>query len=89
MAINQNNEQIVVYSTSWCPDCHRSKYFLDERGIEYLERDVEKDPEAMAFVRQVNHGNRVVPTIVFPDGAILVEPPNGVLAAKLGLIEQV
>ena len=41
--------------------------------------------EAMAFVEKVNQGKRIVPTIVFPDGDILVEPSNAQLAAKLGL----
>ncbi|MCZ7668583.1 MAG: hypothetical protein M5U34_16030 [Chloroflexi bacterium] len=21
----------MVYSTSWCPDCHRTKFFFDEK----------------------------------------------------------
>jgi mycoredoxin len=31
---------------------------------------------------QVNNGRRTVPTIVFPDGSILVEPKARDLAAK-------
>jgi len=30
----------------------------------------------------VNNGNRSVPTIIFPDGAKLVEPSEAQLAAK-------
>jgi hypothetical protein len=33
----------------------------------------------------VNQGRRIVPTIIFPDGSILVEPSNAELAEKLGL----
>lgn len=82
----QDEKKIVVYSTSWCPDCHRTKYLLDEYGIDYQEVDVDEDPEALAFVKRVNHGHRVVPTVVFTDGTIYVEPPNSALAAKLGLV---
>jgi len=39
----------------------------------------------MAFVEQVNHGKRVIATMVFPDGSLLVEPSNAELADKLGL----
>lgn len=74
-----------MYTTSWCPDCHRAKYLLDEHGVDYVEIDVEKDEEGMAFVKSVNRGVRVVPTILFPDGQILVEPANATLAAKLGI----
>jgi len=81
----RSNNKIVIYTTSWCPDCHRTKYFLDEHGIEYINIDVEEDAEGMSFVREVNNGHRVVPTVVFPDGSILVEPPDSAMAAKLGL----
>jgi glutaredoxin len=47
--------------------------------------DIEQDPEALAYVERVNKGKRIVPTIVFGDGSILVEPSNAELAAKLGL----
>ncbi len=82
---NHSSGKILVYSTRWCPDCHRTRYFLDQHEVEYLEIDIEKNPEGLAFVRRVNHGHRVVPTVVFPDGTIYVEPPDSALAAKLGL----
>ncbi len=77
--------QILVYSTVWCSDCKRAKKFFGEQRIPYVNIDIEHDVEAMAFVEQVNHGKRIIPTIVFPDGDILVEPSNAQLAAKLGL----
>lgn len=76
--------QIIMYTTSWCSDCHRAKYLLDEYGVSYVNIDVEEDPEGLAFVKQVNNGLRVVPTIVFPDQTILVEPNNRELAEKAG-----
>ena len=78
-------DTIIVYSTVWCPDCKRAKKFFGEQRIPYQNVDIEKDPEAMAFVEQINNGMRVVPTIIFPDGSILTEPSNAELASKLGL----
>jgi glutaredoxin len=49
-----NTHQIVVYSTTWCPDCHRAKRFLGDQRIPYVNVDIEQDPEAMAYVEQVN-----------------------------------
>ena len=83
--VSRNNNSIIVYSTNWCPDCHRAKRFLGEQRIPYVNVDIEQDSEAMAYVEQVNDGMRIIPTIVFPDGDILVEPSNAALAAKLGL----
>lgn len=78
-------DRIVVYSTAWCPDCRRAKQFFGEQRIAYDNIDIEDDLEAMAYVEKINRGKRIIPTIVFPDGSILVEPSNAELAAKLGL----
>jgi mycoredoxin len=54
---------IRVYSTTWCPDCHRAKQFLRERGIPYDEINVDEEPEAEELILRVNGGLRKVPTI--------------------------
>ena len=71
--------RIVMYTTAWCPDCRRAKLFFQRKGIEYLDVDVNADEKAEAFVKELNHGNRSVPTIIFPDGSMLVEPSNSEL----------
>lgn len=76
---------ITVYSTVWCPDCKRAKKFFGEQRLPYVNIDIEQDAEAMAFVEKVNDGKHIIPTIVFPDGSMLVEPSNAALAAKLSL----
>ncbi|MCI0552203.1 MAG: FAD-dependent oxidoreductase [Anaerolineae bacterium] len=81
-------DQIIVYSTVWCLDCKRAKKFFGEQRVSYINIDIEQDSEAMAFVENINDGKRIIPTIVFPDGSILVEPSNAELAAKLGLQTQ-
>ena len=44
---------------------------------------MEQDPQATAEVLRINRGLRSVPTILFPDGSILVEPSDSELEAKL------
>ncbi|GAB4435097.1 MAG: hypothetical protein Kow002_21730 [Anaerolineales bacterium] len=80
-----NPSGIVVYSTVWCPDCKRAKQFFGEQRVPYTNVDIEQDEKAMAFVEKTNNGMRSVPTIVFPDGEVMVEPSNAALAKKLGL----
>lgn len=82
---NMEPAGIVVYSTVWCPDCKRAKQFFGEQRVEYTNVDIEQDERGMAFVEQINDGKRIIPTIVFPDGEVLVEPSNAQLARKLGL----
>jgi len=71
---NQKPDQIVMYTTQFCSDCLRAKKFLEANNIPYLQVGLEGNQEATEFVMQVNKGNRSVPTIIFPDGSILVEP---------------
>lgn len=75
--------QIVMYGTKWCPDCHRAKNVFAQRGIPYTWIDIEEDKEAVTIVLEINKGHRIVPTIVFPDRTVLIEPSNQVLEAKL------
>ncbi len=80
-----NDATITVYGAHWCPDCRRSKQFLGEHQIPYKWVNIEEDAAAEKFVIETNKGKRIIPTIVFDDGAVLVEPTNAELAAQLGL----
>lgn len=66
--------QIVMYTTEYCSDCMRARRFFESENIPFLRIGLEGNPEATEFVMQINNGYRSVPTIVFPDGSILVEP---------------
>lgn len=82
----KEKQPLIIYGTPWCPDCRRSKQFLGEHRVPYDYIDIEDDQAAQAEVMRINHGNRSVPTIVFPDGSSLTEPSNETLAQKLGLV---
>jgi len=76
-------ENIVVYGTRWCGDSRRALKILDDREINYKWINIDKDKKGEEFVIKTNQGNRSVPTIIFPDDSILVEPSNQVLMDKL------
>jgi glutaredoxin-like protein len=75
--------RIKVYGAEWCPDCHRSRNYLDSQSVDYTYVDVDGDDDAQAYVKQVNDNRLIIPTIIFPDGSVLVEPSNAELARKL------
>ncbi len=75
--------RIVMYSTTWCGDCRRSKRVLDEHGARYEVVNIEATEEALSTMLELNGGSQSVPTIVMPDGTVLVEPSNSELTAKL------
>jgi mycoredoxin len=74
--------QIVMYMTDYCSDCMRAKKFFEANSIPHLRVGLEGNTEATEFVMMVNNGYQSVPTIVFPDGSILVEPNWEELKAK-------
>lgn len=80
------DRQIRMYGTRWCPDCARAKQVLNNKKVEYVYVDIEQDSEAMAYVQKVNNGFKSVPTIIFPDGSVLVEPNNAELEKKIAAL---
>lgn len=85
---NPKPSRLVFYSASWCPDCKRTKALLDQYQVDYLGVDIGKDTEAFIFIEKLTRRVRI-PTLVFPDGAILVEPSDDVLSRQLGLQKNV
>ena len=79
------NGGITMYGTAWCQDCKRAKQFFGEHRVPYAFVDVDEDADGLRVVEQHNGGKHIIPTIVFADGSVLVEPTNAALASKLGL----
>lgn len=75
--------KIKFYGTTWCPSSRRAKKLIIQSGIDFDWINIDEDPAGRQFVMEVNNGNRSVPTIVFPDGDILVEPSTSRLKDKL------
>lgn len=81
--ISGDAASIRFYGTSWCPACRRARSVFASQNIPYEWFDIDADRDAAKLVQTINHGNRSVPTILFPDGSVLVEPSSDVLLAKL------
>ena len=55
-----------IYTTQTCPWCHRAKTVLEQRGIEYREIDVTRDPALQKEMIE-RTGRQSVPQIFFGD----------------------
>lgn len=75
--------EILFYGTEWCGQCRAARQLFERGGIPYRWIDIDKDEEAARFVESVANGFRSVPTIVWPDGLVMVEPSMPALAEKL------
>ena len=81
---HSTTEPVTMYTTRWCPDCVRAKYFLKQRGVAYHEINIEEDVSAEAIVIQANQGKRKVPTLKVGERYFACSPFNAVkLAAEL------
>ncbi|NNM45850.1 mycoredoxin [Knoellia koreensis] len=65
---------VTMFTTSWCGYCNRLKAQMGRENIPFTEVNIEQEPEAVAFVMEVNDGNQTVPTLLFPDGSAATNP---------------
>ncbi len=80
--------RIIMYSTSWCPDCRRAESVLSEQNIAYEKIDIEQVEGAAEIVMKYAHGKRVVPTLVVQENGaerVLINPRPLQLLQALGV----
>ncbi len=53
---------VILYCTRWCPGCRLARRWLEQRGIDYTEVDVNASPEAAERVRGWADGKLLTPT---------------------------
>ena len=59
--------EIEIYTTMFCPFCHRAKRLLKEKGVPFREIDVTFNPGRRGEMRERAGGRTSVPQI-FVDG---------------------
>ncbi|MBX2869056.1 MAG: glutaredoxin family protein [Acidiferrobacterales bacterium] len=57
-----NDNQVVMYGTSWCGYCKKAKNYFAKKGIPFKEFDIEKSSAARREYDQLN--GRGVPLII-------------------------
>lgn len=40
------NKLVIVYTTDWCPYCKQAKKYLESKGVEVVEKNIEEDNSA-------------------------------------------
>ncbi len=76
---------IIVYGADWCPDCRKSKAFLEDNKINFQYIEIDKHEWSIPIITKINNGKRKIPTIIINDDTILVEPENEELRQALKL----
>ena len=58
--------KVEIYTTEYCPFCTRAKALLDQKGITYVEHNLEGKPDELAALKN-RTGLRTVPQIFIGD----------------------
>ncbi len=83
--MSDQESAIVVFGARWCPAVVRMRAYLDRQDVDYVYRDIDRDPGAMDELLELRGKAWVVPTVVLPDGTVLDNPSPRKLARQLGL----
>jgi thioredoxin reductase (NADPH) len=81
-------EGIRVIGNRWSPDSHSIKDFLARNQVPYQWLDVELEAEAKQLLTYAEQDKQLLPLVLFPDGAKLVQPSTLQIAERLGLRTQ-
>ena len=60
--------QTTIYTSNTCPHCITAKEYLKEKGVEYIEKNVQTDPEARKEL--IKKGYMGVPVIIIGEEEI-------------------
>ena len=58
-----STEKVVMFGATWCGYCAANRKIFAERGVHYVEIDIDRDPSALAFM-QKTLGAPGVPTTI-------------------------
>lgn len=65
---SMHEENVVLYATSWCPYCEKTRAFFRENNIRYFEYDIERSNEGRRQF-DILKGNAI--PLVVADGKIV------------------
>jgi glutaredoxin len=86
-ALSQAEEpqaEVVMYCTSWCPDCRRAREFFRAHHIDYQQINIMHDREAAQRLREWTGGDEITPTFTI-HGTVVVGYSEDKLRALLRL----
>ncbi|APT93017.1 glutaredoxin [Corynebacterium phocae] len=81
----ETSSPVTVFYAEWCPFCTRLRKALNRTDTPYAEVNVEESgmDEVNEWIKSVNDGNRIVPTVLYSDGTYATNPPASDVRRKL------
>jgi len=66
---------VIIYSASWCVPCQTAKKWFDNKGISYVEKQVDSDDTSI-IKEFTEAGYMATPTIIINDQVIVGHNPK-------------
>ena len=83
--MEEQNKPIILYTSNFCGHSRSVERFLEQQEIPVEVINIDGNQEARARLMEINGGYASVPTLIFPDGSKLTEPPLSHLRRELGV----
>ena len=74
---------VLMYCTSWCPDCKRARAWLKAHNLSVVEIDIDKNLAAAKHLKELANNNLSTPTFEFKDGTVIVNFDEKKLSARM------
>ncbi|ERS57956.1 MULTISPECIES: glutaredoxin domain-containing protein [Corynebacterium] len=73
----ETNANVTIFYADWCPFCAKLIKNLDRTETPYELVDVEgaDTDDINEWIKSVNDGNRIIPTVLYSDGTHETNPP--------------
>lgn len=75
---------VTIFYADWCPFCAKLRKNLDRSETPYdlVDAEAEGTENINEWIKSVNDGNRIVPTVLYSDGTHVTNPPASEVRAK-------
>ncbi|MDT0582362.1 MULTISPECIES: glutaredoxin 3 [Alteromonadaceae] len=60
-------QKVELYTKGYCPYCKRAKALLSQKGVEFSDVEIDKDPERRPEMIERANGRTTVPQIFIGD----------------------
>lgn len=80
----ETTADVTIFYADWCPFCAKLIKNLDRTETPYELVDVEGDSadDINEWIKSVNDGNRIIPTVLYSDGSHETNPDASAVRSK-------
>ena len=81
----ETSSPVTIFAAAWCPFCRKLRERLDRTETPYDVANVDAGgmDEVNEWIKSVNDGNRIIPTVLYSDGTHATNPEASAVRAKL------